>query len=318
MMNEKINIIGGSGFIGQNLIKLLKLEYQVTNIDKNNSSTFDTVNINIRNKQQLNEGLPVSDWVVLLAAEHKDNVSPTSLYYDVNVEGTKNILETMDAKNINKIIFTSTVAVYGLNKPNPDEDYPVDPFNHYGISKYQAEEVLRSWYNEKPDERTLIILRPTVVFGPENRGNVYNLLQQILKGNFKMVGNGKNIKSMSYVGNIVAFIKYLLNNNYKGYHLFNYVDKPDLNTNELINIISTSSGKNVSTFKIPYSIGYLAGITFDVLSKITNKEFSVSSIRIKKFCATTQFSNKKIQSTSFKAPYTLADGLDITIKSLMK
>lgn len=318
MMTKNISIIGGSGFIGQNLLKLLNLEYQVKNVDKNNSSSSNTIQLDIRNKQQLFDGLPQSEWVVLLAAEHKDNVSPISLYYEVNVEGTKNVLEAMTAKNINKIIFTSSVAVYGLNKPNPDEDYPVDPFNHYGISKYQAEEVLRTWYNEKPDERTLIILRPTVVFGPENRGNVYNLLQQILKGNFKMVGSGKNIKSMSYVGNIVAFVKYIIDNDYKGYHLFNYVDKPDLNTNELINIISASSGKSVSTFKIPYSIGYLAGITFDILSKITNKEFSVSSIRIKKFCATTQFSNKKIQATSFKAPYTLAEGLDTTIKSLMK
>jgi nucleoside-diphosphate-sugar epimerase len=316
-MNETITVIGGSGFIGRNLVDKLKETYSVFNLDKTKSTRHDTILTDIRDTNQLSQNLNTTDWVVLLAAEHKDNVNPISLYYDVNVEGTRNVLEEMRKKNIQKIVFTSTVAVYGLNKPNPDEAFPLDPFNHYGISKYQAEDVLRAWYNEKPEERTLIILRPTVVFGPENRGNVYNLLQQILKGSFKMVGSGNNIKSMSYVGNVVAFIQYCLNSQLKGYHLFNYVDKPDLNTNQLINIIAKSSGKEISSFKIPYFIGYLAGIGFDMLSKLSGKEFRISSVRIKKFCATTQFSNKKIQETSFKAPYSLEEGLDKTIKSLL-
>ncbi len=316
-MSETITVIGGSGFIGRNLVDKLKENNAVINLDKSKSIRHETIIADIREKNQLKEHLQPSDWVVLLAAEHKDNVNPVSLYYDVNVEGTRNVLDEMRQKNINKIIFTSTVAVYGLNKPNPDEDFPVDPFNHYGISKFQAEDILRAWYNENPTERTLVILRPTVVFGPENRGNVYNLLQQILKGSFKMVGNGMNIKSMSYVGNVVAFIHYCLSSQLKGYHLFNYVDKPDLNTNQLIGIIAKSSGKEIGSFKIPYFVGYIAGVGFDILSKLTGKEFSISSVRIKKFCATTEFSNKKIQSTSFKAPFSLEEGLDKTIKSLL-
>lgn len=317
-MGNTINIIGGSGFIGSKLICILKDTNQITNIDKVKSTTHDNnIIADIRDLSLLTNQLKPTDWVINLAAEHKDNVFPYSLYYDVNVEGTKNVLKAMDENKIKKIIFTSTVAVYGLDKNNPDEEHPVDPFNHYGKSKWQAEEVLREWYNKAPNERTLIIIRPTVVFGPNNKGNVYNLLQQILKGSFKMVGNGRNIKSMSYVGNIVEFIAYCLSNFNSGYHLFNYVDKPDLNTNELINIISKSSNKKISSFKIPYFVGYAAGIGFDILSKLTKKEFSISSIRIKKFCSTTQFSNKKIQSTNFKAPYSLQEGLETTIKSLL-
>lgn len=316
---NKITVIGGSGFIGSELIQLLKGQYGLENIDKNPSTLLNTNIADVRDIDSLRKNISgETDTVILLAAEHKDNVSPISLYYDVNVEGTRNVLQVMDEKGIKKIIFTSTVAVYGLNKENPDESHAVDPFNDYGKSKYQAEGVLREWLEKDTENKTLNILRPTVVFGPKNRGNVYNLLNQILKGNFRMVGSGKNKKSMSYVENIVAFMKYLLDNNISGYNLYNYVDKPDLTTKELIQTISKTCGKNISSFSIPYPVGYLAGIAFDVLGKITGKEQSISSVRIKKFCSTTQFSNTRIQETTeFNPPFTLEKGLEKTIKSLL-
>jgi len=317
-MKGKVSIIGGSGFIGENLYRALQSDFEVNNIDKNNSSAFSTTIADVRNLDELQTAVENPDWIVLLAAEHKDNVLPTSLYYDVNVKGTENVLKVMRAKNIRNIVFTSTVAVYGLNKTNPDENFPTDPFNDYGKSKLQAEELLRAWYHEAPEERTLMIVRPTVIFGPKNKGNVYNLLQQILSGKFLMIGNGQNKKSMAYVGNLVSFVQFSLNEmKNPGYQLFNYADKPDLTTNQLVKIITESSGQQVSQIRIPYFVGYLAGLTFDVLSKITGKEMTISSIRIKKFCATTQFSNDRIQKLAFKAPFTLEDGLNLTIKSLL-
>ena len=120
--------------------------------------------------------------VVLLAAEHRDD-APVSLYYEVNVQGTQNVLEAMDKANVKNIIFTSSVAIYGLNKQNPDEQHPADPFNHYGKSKWQAEEILRNG-TIKTNNRSLTIIRPTVIFGERNRGNVYNLLNQIASNHF--------------------------------------------------------------------------------------------------------------------------------------
>src|SRR4051794_34974581 len=153
----KIITIGGSGFIGTYLIQLLQPEYQLMNIDKHNSAVFPhlTSIADIRDYNKLLTTLQPADWVVLMAAEHRDDISPISLYYDVNVQGTENVLKAFDEKGINKVIFISSVAVYGLNKLNPDETSPADPFNHYGKSKWQAEEVLREWHKKDTQNRTL-------------------------------------------------------------------------------------------------------------------------------------------------------------------
>ncbi|MFW5983053.1 MAG: NAD-dependent epimerase/dehydratase family protein [bacterium] len=310
----KTAVIGGSGFVGSRLIEELGSGH-CYNIDKRESKRFNDITTiqNICDSGLEKAIKPHTSEVVLLAAEHRDDVTPVSLYYDVNVEGTKNVLKTMDHLGIKRIIFTSSVAVYGLDKENPDETHPVDPFNDYGKSKWQAEVVLREWYNKKPNERTLVIIRPTVIFGEENRGNVYNLLKQIASGKFLRVGNGKNKKSMAYVGNVAAFLKYRVNNSDIGYTLYNYIDKPDYSMNELVDQVEKSLGKKVPQLKIPYSIGLLGGYSFDFIAKLTGKKLPISSVRIKKFCATTQFDATKAHSSVFNAPYHISEGLDRTI-----
>ncbi|MHA0995027.1 NAD-dependent epimerase/dehydratase family protein [Enterobacter ludwigii] len=315
-MNDKVLFIGASGFVGTRLIEISKAEFDVTNFDKQQSHFNQDITISgdVRNQEQLDQALAGFDTVVLLAAEHRDDVSPTSLYYDVNVQGTRNVLAAMEKNNVKNIIFTSSVAVYGLNKVNPDEYHPHDPFNHYGKSKWQAEEVLREWFNKAPEERSLTIIRPTVIFGERNRGNVYNLLKQIAGGKFAMVGSGTNFKSMAYVGNIVAFIKFRLSNVKPGYDVYNYVDKPDLNMNQLVAEVETSLSKKIPSVHLPYPLGMLGGFFFDILSKVTGKKYAISSVRVKKFCATTQFDATKVHTSGFKAPYTLSQGLDRTLK----
>lgn len=315
-MNDKICLIGGSGFVGTRLIELIKNDTKIKNIDKNSSHFFQNVTVlgDIRDQDSLDSELNGYDTVVLLAAEHRDDVSPTSLYYDVNVQGTRNVLAAMDKNGVKNIIFTSSVAVYGLNKISPNETHPEDPFNHYGKSKWQAEEVLREWYAKHPEQKSLTIIRPTVIFGERNRGNVYNLLKQIASGKFAMVGAGNNYKSMAYVGNVVSLIQHIINTKTVGYEVYNYVDKPDLNMNQLVAEVEASLNKKIPSAHLPYSVGMLGGYCFDLLSKITGKKFAISSVRVKKFCATTQFDATKVHNSGFVAPYTLSQGLDRTLQ----
>ncbi len=250
--------------------------------------------------------------MIHLAAEHKDNVSPTSLYYDVNVEGTKNILKCMDDFNIKNIIFISSVAVYGLNKNNPNENDITDPFNHYGKSKFLAENVLKSWY-EKSSVNNVVIIRPSVIFGEENRGNVYNLFKQIVSKKFIMIGSGNNKKSMAYVGNVTSLIKKLSFNNKKSFEIYNYADKPDFTMNELILVIENTLGIKIPSYKVPYILGIFISYLFDLFSLLTNKKLKISSVRIKKFCATTQFCSEKVLE-NFKPPYSIKKALKKTLE----
>lgn len=312
-----ITLIGASGFVGTRLLGLLAKapqQYNLRNIDKQQSHFFPEITEigDVRDVELLKSKLINSDVVVLLAAEHRDDVSPTSLYYDVNVGGIKNVLTAMEANKVKRIVFTSSVAVYGLNKENPNETHLTDPFNHYGKSKWQAEEVLQQWHQSHPDWN-INILRPTVIFGERNRGNVYNLLKQISSGKFLMVGKGENKKSMAYVGNIVAFIKFLIDNKKDGYNVYNYVDKPDFTMNELIGHIGNVLDKHIPSTHFPYWLGMLGGKCFDLLAWVTRKKLPISSVRVKKFCATTQFDAIKAHSSGFTPPYSLAEGLANTL-----
>ncbi|MCT3764197.1 NAD-dependent epimerase/dehydratase family protein [Elizabethkingia anophelis] len=308
----KIAVIGGSGFVGTRLIDILVStgQYNLLNIDKNVSEKFPDISVvgNVMDKDTLISQLQGVDIVVLLAAEHRDDVTPVSLYYDVNVEGMRNTLEAMEANNVKRIIFTSSVAIYGLDKNNPDESFPADPFNHYGKSKWDAEQLLQEWY-KKHEDWNINIIRPTVIFGEGNRGNVYNLLNQIANGKFMMIGKGNNQKSMSYIRNVVAFIKFLIEEKKAGYNIYNYVDKPDFTTNDLVHHTSEILNKNIPTTHIPYWIGMLGGYGFDILAWLSRKKLNISSVRVKKFCAVTQYDSTKAMTSGFKPPYTMEEGL---------
>ena len=313
----KIFLIGASGFVGTRLLDLLKesTSYQLKNIDLLPSHFFPEITTigDVREQNQMDKELAGADCVVLLAAQHRDDVSPTSLYYDTNVGGMEVTLKAMEKNGIKRIIFFSSVAVYGLNKNNPNEEYPADPFNHYGKSKWQAEQVLQEWYRSHPDWN-INIIRPTVIFGERNRGNVYNLLKQIASGKFLMVGSGNNRKSMAYVGNVVAFVKYIIENIHSGYNVYNYIDKPDFTMNQLVEHVGKVLNKHIPTTHFPYWLGLMGGYGFDLLAKITNKKLTVSSVRVKKFCATTEFDAQKVLNSGFHAPYTLGEGLARTLE----
>lgn len=312
----KITIIGGSGFVGSRLIELLKKSnFETQNIDKQTSIFHPEVTTiaNVLEKDKLIPLLKGTDLVVLLAAEHRDDITPVSLYYDVNVGGMKNTLEAMDQNGVKRIIFTSSVAVYGLNKKNPNEEHQTDPFNHYGKSKWQAEQVLQAWYKSHPDWN-INIIRPTVIFGERNRGNVYNLLKQISGNRFLMVGSGQNHKSMAYVGNIVAFIEFLVKNITSDYNIYNYIDKPDLSMNELVSHVSKVLDKHIPAVHLPVWLGMIGGYCFDLLAFITRRKLPISSVRVKKFCATTCFDSSKAFSIGFEAPYSLTVGLKNTLE----
>jgi len=311
----KILIIGGSGFIGTRLVdELVKENHEIIIYDKVKSTKYPEISIvgDIRNKEDLINSCDGVNVIYNLAAEHADNVTPLSLYYDVNVIGSQNVVEAAKAKSIKNIIFTSSVAIYGLNRGTPSEDMEALPFNEYGRTKWEAEKVFLEW--QKNDKNyNLQIVRPAVVFGEENRGNVYNLINQISSGKFAMIGNGENKKSMGYVGNIAKFLCELKSSD-KKLDIFNFAGKGDLSTKQIVEIVRDELNIERSFPKIPYFIGIIGGSFLDIVSTITGKKFPVSKVRVQKFTAETTVSTKHLFENGFEEAYSLEDGLRSMIK----
>ena len=316
-MTMNIDVIGGSGFIGTRLCyrlnKTALVDFAI--IDKAISGTFtEKVKIaDVRSIEELRATVSENSVIINLAAEHRDDVRPLSLYDDVNVDGARNVCTVAREKHVNTIIFTSTVAVYGFAPLNTDESGAIAPFNDYGRSKYEAEQVFKVWQAEDSINRTLVIVRPTVTFGEQNRGNVYNLLRQIASGRYIMVGDGKNRKSIAYVENVAAFLEYAIS--FKpGVHIYNYVDKPDFSMNQLVGTVNHMLGKSEKIgFRLPYALGFVICKVFDLVAAITGKRLTISSIRLKKFCSNSMF-DTSIEKSGFVAPVPLNEALKCTVR----
>ena len=316
-----IIIIGGSGFIGTRLAKRLEVaghQFRIIDLEISRSFPGKTIRADVTNYGSIMEAMKRAlqqftsssqvephtgeDTVLYnLAAAHRDDLRPRSLYYRVNVDGTAHICRSCRQLGIIRQIFTSSVAVYGLARPDCGEDGAIEPFSHYGKSKVEAEKVYQEWLSESR-EHGLTIVRPTVVFGEGNRGNVYNLMRQIAMGPFFMIGSGRNHKSVAYVENLAAFLEYAMIFG-KGNRLYNYVDKPDYCMNEMVRLIhSRIYGGNRRIMRIPYLVAWLAGTFLDLLSRVTGLRFPVSAVRVMKFCAETRFSSAAHNVEGFRAP----------------
>ena len=312
-----VTVVGGMGFIGARLSAELRAKGDTVRIVDVSASGDDDMlrfQADVRDRCALAAILSGSDVVYNLAAVHRDDVKPATLYEDVNVVGAANVCCVCRELGISKIIFTSSAAVYGLGSLGASEETVADPTNAYGYSKLRAEQVYRDWQAEEPKSRSLVIVRPTVVFGEGNRGNVYQLIRQIKSRRFIMVGSGRNRKSMAYVGNVSAFLVYVLSLG-AGFHLFNYVDGPDLSMKELVQTVSLALGRRRRlNARIPYVVGYLFGTACDVVAAVTGKRLPISAVRIRKFCSTTTFSPQRAKSTGFRPPIGLRDALVKTVK----
>ena len=314
-MAKKITVIGGSGFVGANLCRQFALkqqDFEIIDLKMSNQFPEKCKIADVRDAETLRNTI-TGDVVVNLAAVHRDDVRDKKEYQRTNVDGAENVALVCEEKGIDKIVFTSTVAVYGFAEPGTDESGQINPFNEYGRTKFEAEEKLRDWHAN--GDNSLLIVRPTVIFGEGNRGNVFNLLNQIASGKFIMVGKGQNKKSMAYIGNIVAFLECCVATDQK-YGVYNYVDTPDLTMNELVSQVRAKlKGKTGVGPRLPYWLGILLGYTADLVSMISGRNLPVSSIRVKKFASSTEFKSAKASLENFQVPFSLSHGVERTLQS---
>lgn len=306
----KILITGGSGFIGHHFHQAFDqnkiINYDIQPPFEEKDSEF--VHGSILEADKLGESLRDVDLVLHLAATHFDFQEN---YYRTNVDGTKVLLEEMAKKDIKNLIFYSSVAVYGDLNDGVSEETNPEPNMPYGDSKYEAEKLIEAWA-EEDDRRSAIIIRPAVVFGAYNFGNVFNLIKQIDSGFFLNIGDGENIKSMVYVKNLVDYTLSLMKEMKPGVSIYNAIDTPNYGIFDLTSIIAEKLGKKPPA-KLPLPVAKLLALPFDLLNVLTGKDIIINSKRIEKFCSSTHFIPKKLEEEGVKQKDQTGDAIKETI-----
>lgn len=316
-MANRIVILGGSGFIGTRLARrLLTAESAVTIADLSPSAAFPDrwQRCDITDPTALEATLAGADLVYNLAAVHGDEIADEKLYDTVNVGGAQNLCAAAERCGLQRIIYVSSIAVYGATDRELDESAPLQPTNAYGQSKAAAEAVYRAWF-ARGNRRSLTIVRPATVFGPGNRANIYQLMRAVARDSFRMVGRGENRKSIAYVENVAAFLQFVADLP-TGETILNYADKPDPTMNELVAAVRGALGQPpVAGFHWPYALGCCAAWLIAWVNRLRGRPATATVARLRKFTANTQYSTARALATGFRPVIPLDQALRDTVVS---
>jgi nucleoside-diphosphate-sugar epimerase len=313
----KILITGGSGFIASHFYApLLDAGYEVVNCDlidpppQAHGATF--MRSDIRDQVGLRRAMAGCDAVLHLAAAHHDFGIAEPTFFDVNAAGAEVVCQAMDDQGITKVCFYSTVAVDGSAPPPHHEDAAVAPVSPYGSSKLAGETVFRHW-TERGGGRRCLVIRPTATIGARHFANMYSLIRQIDSGHFWPVGKGQNVKSLAYVENLVeATIAVWLEETRarRPFDIFNYVDKPDLTSADIITTIHEALGRRPPRISVPYPLAMALALPFDLAIGMSGRNLPISRERIRKLAtAETRFEAAKFSATGFRPRVSLKAGL---------
>lgn len=292
----KIIITGASGFVGHNLSKYLQ------------NQKHDVNALSVRNSWDLDK---ISDAVIHLAGKAHDtaNTIEEVEYFKVNRDLTIRLFkEFLDSDCRDFIYFSSVKATADTIDMILDENHFSDPKTPYGKSKLEAENYLLS--QKLPENKRLFIIRPCMIHGPGNKGNLNLLYKLVEKGIPWPLAAFENKRSFLSIDNLNFLIHQMLNKNIPS-GIYNFADDKVISTNELISTINTALGKKAKLWKISKDlIEGIAGFG-DKLHLPLNTE------RLKKLTESYVVSNQKIKSALGieKLPVSAEEGLMKTIKS---
>jgi len=139
------------------------------------------------------------DVILNFAAIHREPGHLHHEYFETNIKGAENVTQFAEAVNCQYIIFTSSISPYGQSDLGKDETSLTEPLTAYGASKLAAEKIHLIWQAKDQAQRKLIIVRPGVVFGPGEGGNVSRMIRAVIKGYFFYMGNKNTLKAGGYV-----------------------------------------------------------------------------------------------------------------------
>jgi nucleoside-diphosphate-sugar epimerase len=267
----KILITGGTGFIGSRLalkcrergyaVKVLGMENtpaEAQNAKELQANGIAVAHVNVTDREGLFKETREIDVVYhLAAAQHEMNI-PDQHFWNVNVQGTRNVLEASVENRVKRFVHGSTIGVYGIVEGPIDEHTPCDPENIYGVTKLEGEKLVLSFKDKIP----VTVIRIPEVYGPGDR-RLLKLFKAIQKNKFFMIGNGKNLHHLIYIDDLIdAFFLAAEKEEALGEILLLAGERP-VSTNEMVNGIAARLGARGSMFRVPFKPIYLLAATME-------------------------------------------------------
>ena len=285
-MNETLLFTGGSGFLGRNLLPLLRREYgRVVTLGLADADIC--VNLG-REGPVLPEGIDVVFHAAGLAHVVPHTPAEERLFFEVNYDGTRNLCAALERSGIPRsLVYVSTVAVYGCDTGELiDESHPPEGSSPYARSKIMAEEFLQEWCGRHGV--ILTVLRPSLVAGVNPPGNLGDMLSGIRKGFYVNIAGGRARKSILMAEDLAKLLA--LTKDRGG--VYNVCDSHHPSFGELSALMAAQTG-HPRPVSIPYGIARVLARVGDILGP----RFPINSARLDKLTLSLTFSNRKAIDT---------------------
>ncbi|MBR6089033.1 MAG: NAD(P)-dependent oxidoreductase [Anaerolineaceae bacterium] len=314
-------IFGGSGFIGTHLIHLLRecktesdkiydLDIVMPGeegvvpgiVEKNDDVEY--IRLDVRKPISFDHTPTPDDIIFNLAAVHRTPGHPDHEYFETNIRGAENVTAFAEAAGIRKILFTSSIAPYGASEELKLETTVPMPNTPYGISKLTAEKIHMIW-QAKDSSRELTILRPGIVFGKGEHGNMTRLYRGIKGHYYFYAGRKDTVKACIYVKELVRFMQYrMMDHSFPGTDIINCTLEPAPTIETICKTMEKATGLNA---RIPMVNGTLLKTGAAVLGPLGGKKVGIHPDRVKKLMVSTNISGKKLAESDYQFHYTLEE-----------
>lgn len=326
---ENVVIFGGAGFIGQHLALELLQSGRTEKIYLTDIQPIDQeqltdslqtafkqgliiyINVDVR-KKIYDPILPkTADCIINLAAIHKQPGHQEYEYFETNLLGAENVCQWATQVKAKQIIFTSSIAVYGGGNFEKNEESLPTPNSPYGISKLVAEKIHLAWQNSDP-QNSLLIVRPGVIFGHGEKGNVSRMVKAVLHHYFFFSGNEQTIKAGGYVKELTKSMLYMLdyqNHSNKKYTLYNFSMSPAPTVKEYVTTIQKVSNVSKLVISVPYSLLLLASYGISMVAKALSIKQPIDPVRVRKLVNSNIIKPKVLLETGYEYSYSLLTAL---------